>query len=92
MKAWDAKLLAYVLHRRNTVAGLPGADSLVTRLARPASAKNTMFLLEDYIMLTSLMTATILAILPFATLNVAQTADGLTSADNPVGDDLNGVL
>jgi hypothetical protein len=43
-------------------------------------------------MLNYLMTATMLAVLAFAPMSLAQTADGLTPAEEPVCDDLNGAL
>ena len=43
-------------------------------------------------MLKYLMTATMLAVLAFASLSLAQTADGMTPAEEPVCDDLNGAL
>ena len=43
-------------------------------------------------MLKFLMTATILAVLAFAPLSLAQTADGETPAEETVCDDLNGAL
>ena len=43
-------------------------------------------------MLKYLMTATMLAVLAFAPLSLAQTADGMTPAEEQVCDELNGAL
>ena len=43
-------------------------------------------------MLKYLLAATMLAVLAFAPLSLAQTADGMTPAEEPVCDDLNGAL
>ena len=41
-KAWDAKLLAYLLPRQNTVAGLPGGLTSPTTSSGTASATNCL--------------------------------------------------
>jgi hypothetical protein len=51
-----------------------------------------LILLEDDTMLNYLMTATMLAVLAFTPMSLAQTADGETPAEEPVCDDLNGAL
>jgi hypothetical protein len=51
-----------------------------------------LVLLEDDTMLKFFMTATMLAVLAFAPLSLAQTADGETPAEETVCDDLNGAL
>jgi hypothetical protein len=86
-KAWDAKLLAYVLPRQNTVAGLPGVYVLSYSFG-----KELYSFLEDYTMVKYILTATLLAILSLTPLSFAQTADGITPAEEPVCDDLNGAL
>jgi len=47
-------------------------------------------MLEDDPLLKYLMTATLLAVLAFAPISLAQIADGETPAQEPVCDDLNG--
>jgi hypothetical protein len=88
VKAWDAKLLAYVLLRRNTVAGLPGEHSLFRRVVRTASAKHCKFLLEEYTMLNYPMTAPVLVTLAFAFIPFVSTTDDVTHTAQKVGDGL----
>jgi hypothetical protein len=87
-KAWDAKLLAYVLPRQNTVAGLPGGFTSPITSSGTASAKTALVLLEDDTMLNYLLAATILAVLAFGPMSLAQTADGETPDEEQVCDDL----
>jgi hypothetical protein len=51
-----------------------------------------LVLLEDDTMLKFLMAATMLAVLSFTPMSLAQTADGETPAEETVCDDLNGAL
>jgi hypothetical protein len=71
-------LLASILLRQNTVAGLPGAEALSTRGTRTASAQNVLFLLEEQTMLKHLMAAALQVILPCASTHVTETTDGMT--------------
>jgi len=86
-KGWGAKLLAYVLPRQNTVAGLPGVYVLLYSFD-----KELYSFLEDYTMVKYLMTATMLAVLSFAPMSLAQTADGETPAEETVCDEFNGAM
>jgi hypothetical protein len=51
-----------------------------------------LVLLEDDTMLKYLLAATMLAVLAFTPISLAQTADGMTPAEEQVCDDLNGAL
>jgi hypothetical protein len=57
-KAWDAKLLAYVLLRQNTVAGLPGGFTSPISSSGTAS-EIALVLLEDDTMVKYLITMTL---------------------------------
>jgi len=78
VNAWDAKLLAAILLRPNTVAGLPGADALSTRGTCTASAQNVLLLLKEPTLLKDRMAAALQVILPCASTHVAETTDGMT--------------
>jgi hypothetical protein len=77
VNTWDAKLLAAILLRQHTVAGLPGTEALSTRVTRPASAQNVLFLLEEPTMLKDRMAAALQVILPCVSVHVAETTNGM---------------